>query len=159
MLLSSTCLCTNTLPHHDACRQLRERMAADREAAVEAERTSAHKRLADAAERYEASAQQARMRLAAEHDRRLAEQEDAARAQRYEFEIRFHTLNQKTLAKKCPSLTACAHRAHRSTAPLCMHGSSCKLLVQARADRRAVQSASSGGGGGGGARHRHCGGA
>jgi hypothetical protein len=86
MLLSSTCLCTNTLPHHDACRQLRERMAADREAAVEAERTSAHKRLADAAERYEASAQQARMRLAAEHDRRLAEQEDAARAQRYEFE-------------------------------------------------------------------------
>lgn len=54
----------------------------ERDGAVEAERTAAQKRLSEAAERYEASAQQARMNLMAEHDRRLAEAADEWRMQR-----------------------------------------------------------------------------
>ena len=61
-------------------------MAHDREQAIEAERASAQKRLADAAERYEASAQQARMRLGADHDRRLADAEDEWRNERRELQ-------------------------------------------------------------------------
>lgn len=61
-------------------------MARDREEAVEAERASGHKRLADAAERYEAAAQQARMRLTAEHERRAAEAEHAWQAERRELQ-------------------------------------------------------------------------
>jgi hypothetical protein len=60
-------------------------MAHDREEAVEAERTSAQKRHSDAAERYEATAQQARIRLVAEHDRRLAELEDKWRSERFDL--------------------------------------------------------------------------
>lgn len=63
------------------CRQLRERLLHDRESAVEGERAAAQKRLSEAAERYEASAAQARMNLVADHDRRLAEAEDSWRGQ------------------------------------------------------------------------------
>lgn len=62
-------------------RQLRERLLHERESAVEGERATAQKRLGEAAERYEASAAQARMNLVADHDRRLAEAEDAWRMQ------------------------------------------------------------------------------
>jgi hypothetical protein len=53
----------------------------ERESAVEGERAAAQKRLSEAAERYEASAAQARMHLVADHDRRLAEAEDSWRVQ------------------------------------------------------------------------------
>lgn len=71
-----------------SCRQLRERLAAEREQAVETERASARQRLAAAAERYEGAAQQARLRLVAEHDRRMAEAEDAWRHERKELQAR-----------------------------------------------------------------------
>lgn len=48
---------------------------------MEGERAAAQKRLGEAAERYEASAAQARMNLVADHDRRLAETEDSWRMQ------------------------------------------------------------------------------
>jgi alanyl-tRNA synthetase len=63
-------------------RQLKDRLVQERESAVDAERVVTQKRLGEAAERYEANAQQARMRLVAEHDRRLAEAEDTWRAER-----------------------------------------------------------------------------
>lgn len=65
----------------DMYRQLRERLLHDRESAIEGERAAAQKRLSEAAERYEASAAQARMNLVAEHDRRLTESEDSWRTQ------------------------------------------------------------------------------
>lgn len=52
------------------------------------ERASAQTRLSDAAERYEASAQQARIRLVAEHDRRMATAEDDWRRERRELQER-----------------------------------------------------------------------
>lgn len=84
-------LCLNAT---GACRQLRERMLHDREVAVEGERAAAQKRLSDAAERYEASAQQARMHLVADHERRLGEAEDAWRMQRRELMDRVRKLEQ-----------------------------------------------------------------
>lgn len=64
-----------------AFRQLRERLLHEKEYAVEGERAAAQKRLGEAAERYEASAAQARMNLVADHDKRLAEAEDSWRMQ------------------------------------------------------------------------------
>lgn len=69
-------------------------MLHDREVAVEGERAAAQKRLSDAAERYEASAQQARMHLVADHDRRLGEAEDAWRMQRRELMDKVKKLEQ-----------------------------------------------------------------
>jgi hypothetical protein len=74
------------------CRQLRERMAHDREQAVEAERANAQKRLNDGAERYEAAAQAARMRLAADHDRRFTEAEDTWRGEKRELQEQVKSL-------------------------------------------------------------------
>lgn len=76
------------------CRQMRERMLHDREVAIEGERAAAQKRLSDAAERYEASAQQARMHLVADHDKRLGEAEDSWRMQRRELLDRVQSLEQ-----------------------------------------------------------------
>jgi hypothetical protein len=61
-------------------------MTHDRDEAVNAEQARAQKRLNIAAERYESTAQQARMRLAADHDRRLAEAEDTWRSERRELQ-------------------------------------------------------------------------
>lgn len=61
-------------------------MTRDRDEAVNAEQASTQKRLNIAAERYESAAQQARMRLVADHDRRLADAEDAWRAERRELQ-------------------------------------------------------------------------
>jgi hypothetical protein len=69
-------------------------MLHDREVAIEGERAAAQKRLSDAAERYEASAQQARMHLVADHDRRLAEAEDAWRMQRRDLQEKVKHLEQ-----------------------------------------------------------------
>eukprot|EP00892_Ulva_mutabilis_P007178 jgi/Ulvmu1/4832/UM020_0118.1 len=80
--------------HETHVRQLRERMLHDREVAVEGERSAAQKRLSDAAERYEASAQQARMHLVADHDRRLGEAEDAWRMHRRELQDKVKQLEQ-----------------------------------------------------------------
>ena len=57
-------------------------MAREREDAVEAERLASQKRANEAAERYEASSQQARMRVVAEHDRKLQELENDSRQER-----------------------------------------------------------------------------
>lgn len=76
------------------CRQLRERMLHDREVAIEGERAAAQKRLSETAERYEASAQQARMHLVADHDRRLGEAEDSWRMQRRELQEKVKQLEQ-----------------------------------------------------------------
>jgi hypothetical protein len=68
-------------------------MAHDREEAVEAERASAQKRHNDIAERYEATAQQARIRLVAEHDRRHADAEDEWRAERRDLQEQLKAAN------------------------------------------------------------------